>query len=144
MRVCLNSDHFLHSLSFCMQCLDCQGEGQFQTMNDPQCQCLTFNGDNVFPNLVLQEGLFHPFQEFINRINVGMDRLEPLDFRSDSGRICKVLLIVHRSDEIRSCTLNVSVQWLLSVYLRVFTPAFAVQFYHRASNLLIFNGAETS
>lgn len=55
---------------------------------------LTFNGDDVLPDLVLQPWLFHPLQQLINGVNVGVHRLEPMDLRPDGRRIRQLLLLL--------------------------------------------------
>lgn len=55
----------------------------------------TFNGDDMLPDLVLQQRLLHPLQQLVDRVDVGVHGLEPLDLISDSGRVGKVLLVVH-------------------------------------------------
>ena len=56
---------------------------------------LTFDGDDMFSDLVLQQRLLHPLQQLVDRVDVGVDGLEPLDLGSDRGRIGQVLLVVH-------------------------------------------------
>lgn len=55
----------------------------------------TFNGDDMLPDLVLQQRLLHPLQQLVDGVDVGVHRLEPLDLVPDSGRVGEVLLVVH-------------------------------------------------
>lgn len=49
----------------------------------------------MLPDLVLQQRLLHPLQQLVDGVDVGVNRLEPLDLGSDGGRVGQVLLIVH-------------------------------------------------
>ena len=57
--------------------------------------CPTFNGDDMLPDLVLQQRLLHPLQQLVDGVDVGVDGLEPLDLGADGGRVGQVLLVVH-------------------------------------------------
>lgn len=56
---------------------------------------LTFDGDDMLPDLVLQQRLLHALQQLIDGVNVGVHRLEALDLGADGGRVGQVLLVVH-------------------------------------------------
>lgn len=48
---------------------------------------LTFNGHHVFPHLLREEWVRDQFNEIVNGVNGGMDRLEPLNFMADRVRM---------------------------------------------------------
>lgn len=56
---------------------------------------LTFDGDHMLPDLVLEQRLLDPLQQLVDGVDVGMDRLEPLDLGPDGGRVGQMLLVVH-------------------------------------------------
>lgn len=49
----------------------------------------------MLPDLVLQLRLVHLLQQLVDGVDVGVDRLEPLDLGSDGGRVGQMLLVVH-------------------------------------------------
>lgn len=61
---------------------------------------LTFDGDDMLPDLVLQQRLLHPLQQLVDGVDVGVHRLEALDLGADGGRVGQVLLVVHRSSRV--------------------------------------------
>lgn len=46
---------------------------------------LTFNGNDVLSDLILQQRLLHTLQQLVDGVDVRMDGLEPLDLSSDGG-----------------------------------------------------------
>lgn len=56
---------------------------------------LTFDGDDVLPDLVLQHRLLHALQQLVDGVDVGVDRLEALDLGPDGSRVGQLLLVVH-------------------------------------------------
>lgn len=56
---------------------------------------LTFDGDDMLPDLVLQKRLLDALQQLIDGVDVRMHRLEALDLGADGGRVGQVLLVVH-------------------------------------------------
>ncbi|MED6261351.1 hypothetical protein ATANTOWER_003976 [Ataeniobius toweri] len=55
----------------------------------------TFDGDDMLPDLVLQQRLLHPLQQLVDGVDVRVHGLEPLDLGSDGGRVGQMQLIVH-------------------------------------------------
>lgn len=70
-----------------------------QSGSMPPCP-LTFDGDDMLPDLVLQQRLLHPLQQLVDGVDVGVHRLEALDLGADGGRVGQVLLVVHRSSRV--------------------------------------------
>lgn len=58
-------------------------EGFLQGSN--ALDALTFNGNDMLSDLVLQQRILHPLQQLVDRVDVRMDGLEPLNLSSDRG-----------------------------------------------------------
>lgn len=56
---------------------------------------LTFDGDDMLTDLVLQQRLLDALQQLVDGVDVGVHRLEALDLGADGGRVGQVLLVVH-------------------------------------------------
>lgn len=56
---------------------------------------LTFDGDDMLADLVLQHRLLHPLQQLVDGVDVGVHRLEALDLGPDGCRVGQLLLVVH-------------------------------------------------
>lgn len=56
---------------------------------------LTFDGNDMLADLVLQQRLVHALQELVDGVDVRMDGFKSLDLGSDCRRIGEMLLIVH-------------------------------------------------
>lgn len=56
---------------------------------------LTFDGDDMLPDLVLQQRLLDALQQLVDGVDVWVHRLEALDLGADGGRVGQVLLVVH-------------------------------------------------
>lgn len=63
------------------------------------CMLLTFNTDDMFPDLVLQDGVLDSLQQVVDRVDIGMDTLESLDLGSDGRRVGQLLLVIHHFTE---------------------------------------------
>lgn len=87
-----------------------RGSGRVSAQLDHQQHpppCPTFNGDDMLPDLVLQQRLLHPLQQLVDGVDVGVDGLEPLDLGADGGRVGQVLLVVH------GCASRLKDAWLM-------------------------------
>lgn len=60
-------------------------ETYFSVRNSNALVALTFNGNDMLSDLILQQRLLHPLQQLVDGVDVRMDGLEPLDLRSDGG-----------------------------------------------------------
>lgn len=60
---------------------------------------LTFDGDDMLPDLILQQRLLDALQQLVDGVDVGVHRLETLDLGADGGRVGQVLLVVHGNQQ---------------------------------------------
>lgn len=66
------------------------------SLSAPRRSCrLTFDGDDMFADLVLQHRLLHPLQKLVDGVDVGMHRFEALYLGPDGCRVGQLLLVVH-------------------------------------------------
>lgn len=77
-----------------------QGRGVLGEPSAPPAACpaprrLTFDGDDMLADLVLQHRLLHPLQQLVDGVDVGVHGLEALDLGPDGCRVGQLLLVVH-------------------------------------------------